>query len=88
MELTSSALRRHCPQSRLRDAGLFAVLDVHTTSEPETNEGLWCGAAASSCTEQSEQPLVDAWRTLATRYCASHPNVLGADLFQEVRRHT
>ena len=70
--------------SKLRDAGIFALLDIHTVVHPEGNTGLWCGWC-SSCTTENEQPIFDAWRTLAQRYCASHPNVLGADLFNEVR---
>jgi len=30
--------------ARLRAAGLFATLSMHTLSYPEANEGLWCGA--------------------------------------------
>ena len=66
--------------TRLRDAGIFAVLDIHTLSHPEQNEGLWCGGGGTSCTASSEEPLVSAWTRLAQRYCASHPNVIGADL--------
>ena len=65
--------------TRLRDAGIFAVLDIHTLSHPESNEGLWCGGG-TSCTASSEEPLVSAWTRLAQRYCTSHPNVIGADL--------
>ena len=43
---------------------------------------MWCGYG-SSCTTTSEAPLLTAWQTLARRYCASHPNVLGADLYNE-----
>jgi len=66
----------------LRRAGLFVVLGIHTTEYPEANQGLWCGWE-SSCTRESELPLFSAWEALASRYCDSHPNVVGADLFNE-----
>ena len=64
-------------QTSLRRAGLFVVLGIHTTEYPEANQGLWCGWE-SSCTRESELPLFSAWEALASRYCDSHPNVVGA----------
>mmetsp|Transcript_29831 Transcript_29831/g.65226 ORF Transcript_29831/g.65226 Transcript_29831/m.65226 type:complete len:779 (-) Transcript_29831:266-2602(-) len=65
---------------RLRRAGLLVMIDIHTLTEPEQNNPLWCEADA--CTAENEAPLFAAWRTLARRYC-SHPNVIAADLFNE-----
>jgi hypothetical protein len=58
---------------------LLVLLDMHTLSYPETNEGLWCGFG-SGCTNATEAPLIQAWSILATRTCDAHPNVIGADL--------
>lgn len=69
-------------QTRLRTAGIFVMLDMHTVVQPEANTGLWCGYG-ETCTDESEAPLLQAWETLATRYCSSHPNVIAADLFNE-----
>jgi len=71
---------------QLRDAGIFAVLDIHTVEYPESNSGLWCGNNASACTSETEAPLFGAWQTLAERYgplSSAFPNVIGADLFHE-----
>ena len=68
--------------TRLRTAGIFVVLDMHTSVYPEANTPLWCGSA-SSCTAADEAPIRQAWETLAQRYCNSHPNVIGADLYNE-----
>ena len=54
---------------------------MHTLSYPEANEGLWCGENATECTSESEAPLVSAWASLASSYCGTHPNIIGADLF-------
>jgi len=73
--------------TRLRAAGIFVLLDMHTTVLPESNHGLWCGHG-STCSSTSEAPLRQAWETLAYRYCASHPNILGADLYNEPHQAT
>ena len=63
--------------TRLLDAGIFALLDMHTSVVPEQNTGLWCGAA-SACNFEAEAPILLAWIKLARRYCSSHLNILGA----------
>ena len=65
---------------RLKRAGIFVMLGMHTLNAPEDNSGYWCGSSA--CTSETEQPLFSAWQTLAALYC-SHPNVIAADLFNE-----
>ena len=70
--------------SRLRVAGIFVFLDMHTATFPETNTGLWCGRT-DGCTQEDESSLVAAWQTLADRSCTSHPNVIGADVYNEVK---
>lgn len=69
---------------RLRDAGIFVLLGIHTITEPEANTGLWCEHAADEegCTPVTEEPLHEAWLVLAERYCSA-PNVVFADLFNE-----
>ena len=67
---------------RSQAAGLLVLLDMHTLSNPEANQGLWCGWG-TACTAETEAPLFLAWRTLAARYCDSHPNVIGADLVSD-----
>lgn len=69
--------------SRLRAAGLFVLLDMHTSVYPEGNTRLWCGGASDSCSAEDEAPVKAAWETLAGRYCSSHPNIIGADLYNE-----
>ena len=64
--------------TRLLDAGIFALLDMHTSVVPEQNTGLWCGSNSGACTLEAEAPVLLAWVKLARRYCASHLNVLGA----------
>ena len=65
---------------RLKRVGILVVLDIHTLSDPEQNDPLWCLAA--SCSTVTEAPLWRAWEVLAARFC-SHPNVIAADLFNE-----
>jgi endoglucanase len=65
---------------RLASAGIMAMLGIHTLSEPEKNNPLWC--EASSCNTANGAPLLQAWSTLAERHC-KHPNVIAADLFNE-----
>ena len=62
---------------RLRDAGIFVMLDLHTLTYPEGNTGTWC--TGSRC---DESLTFGAWQVLATRYC-SFPNVIMADVFNE-----
>ena len=63
---------------RLRDAGIFVMLDLHTL-ELDGNPGMWCDGP---CDEAGEQLINDAWGVLASRYC-SFPNVILADVFNE-----
>ena len=73
--------------TRLQSAGIFALLDMHTATYPETNDGLWCSPHAA-CTAETEASITSAWQTLARRYCSSYPNILGADLFNEPHQAT
>ena len=66
---------------RLRNAGIFVMLDMHTIDFPDGNQGTWC-SDWGRCGPGSEQLIWDAWETLARRYC-SVPNVILADLFNE-----
>lgn len=65
---------------RLKAVGVFVALDIHTLSDPEGNNNLWC--LANSCNTTNEAPLWDAWATLSTHFCAK-PNVFASDLFNE-----
>jgi len=65
---------------KLARAGVMVMLDMHTASEPEKNDGLWCGESA--CDDDNEAELFAAWEKLADRYCGS-PSVVMADLFNE-----
>lgn len=68
---------------RLRAAGIFVALDVHTLTLPEHNQPLWCLREPSQgCGDDDEDLIFSAWRVLAQRYCSS-PNVILADLFNE-----
>ena len=67
---------------RLENAGIFALLDMHTMAHPEQNQGVWCGASPP-CNSAKEEPTRRAWLSLAARYCNTRANVLGADLFNE-----
>lgn len=53
---------------KLQQAGIFVMLDMHTSSYPEHNDGMWL-----------ESLVFDAWHKLATRYC-SRPNVIMAGM--------
>jgi endoglucanase len=66
---------------KLRTAGIFVALDVHTLTSPEHNQALWC-LSDGGCDGASEQLIFSAWEKLASRYC-SFPNVILADLFNE-----
>ena len=57
--------------SRLAAAGIFVMLDMHTLRN-DANHDLWC--AESTCNEENEAPLWDAWTVLAERYCAPQPS--------------
>ena len=63
---------------KLRVAGLFVMLDVHTLTHPEHNQECWCIDCSGGCSESETQLLMDTWRILARRYCAQ-PNVIMAD---------
>ena len=81
---------------RLGTIGVFVMLDMHTVSNPEGNDGLWCSApGADGCgpgtdtgdnsttyEPSTEQPILTAWGRLARRLCA-RPNVIMADVFNE-----
>lgn len=69
---------------RLRDAGIFVVLDMHTMAD-DGNQGMWCGWMPTCANRTHEEPIFAAWRTLSDRYCdtSRFPNVIGADLFNE-----
>ena len=62
--------------SRLRDAGIFVMLDMHTIDFPDGNTGDW------NDWHIGEQLIFDAWERLARRYCR-YPNVILADVFNE-----
>jgi aryl-phospho-beta-D-glucosidase BglC (GH1 family) len=66
---------------RLRAAGIFVMLDMHTIYFPEGNTGDWC-AGRTAQGECDESLIFNAWSILARRYC-HHPNVILADLFNE-----
>jgi endoglucanase len=68
---------------RLRVAGIFVVIDMHTISEPEAQDPLWHANADTWDVVSDERPLRDAWSVMADRYCASQPHVIGVDLFNE-----
>ena len=70
---------------RLRAIGVFVMLDMHTQSHPEFNQGCWensCCTGDKVCDEAMVERFIEAWRKLARRYCAQ-PNVIMADLFNE-----
>ena len=79
---------------RLAGAGIFVMLDMHTVSEPEKNNGLWCaepgqeGCSRGTTEDDLSNPNTDwqvlaAWTKLAHRFCARR-NVILADVFNEV----
>lgn len=70
---------------RLRNAGIFVMLDMHTVSFPEGNNANWCDAdpcdGASDAGTANERLIFDAWEIIARRYCR-YPNVILADVFK------
>ena len=68
--------------TKLKAANILVVLDMHTITYPEANQGLWCDST-TACDATNEAPIFDAWATLANRFCSKHLNVIGADLFNE-----
>lgn len=65
--------------TRLRDKGIFVMLDMHTT-DIDGNQATWCTNQA--CDTAGEQLIFDAWAVIASRYC-SFANVILADVFNE-----
>ncbi|MDR6319401.1 aryl-phospho-beta-D-glucosidase BglC (GH1 family) [Actinoplanes couchii] len=66
----------------LTDAGLAVILNNHTTTTR------WCCGVDGNerwNTSQSTAQWEDTWLTMARRY-ANNPRVVGADLYNEVRR--
>ena len=57
--------------------GLLVLLDMHRLSAGDRNNPLWHDAAVG------EEQLLGAWQILASRYCESAWNVVGADIFNE-----
>ena len=68
--------------SRLRDAGIFVMLDMHTLDHPEGNNGMWCWTGNSWCAHREESLVFSAWQVVARHYCGQ-PNVIMADVFNE-----
>ena len=70
--------------TRLRDAGIFVMLGLHTISHPENNNPVWWDEDAGEQPQQEHPvlPVFAAWAKLSDRYCA-HSNVLLADVFNE-----
>ena len=66
--------------TRLRDAGIFVMLDMHTLTHPESTHGAWC--VTTPCTPSNDGLIFNAWEVLARRYC-SYPNVIMADVYNE-----
>ncbi|SDS92153.1 glycoside hydrolase family 5 protein [Actinoplanes derwentensis] len=67
----------------LTDAGLAVILNNHTTTTR------WCCGVDGNerwNTSQTAAQWEDAWLTMARRY-AGNPRVVGADLYNEVRRN-
>jgi aryl-phospho-beta-D-glucosidase BglC (GH1 family) len=60
---------------RLRRAGIFVMLGMHTTTHPEGNQGSWK-------VHGTDALIFDAWTKLAERYCP-YNNVILADVFNE-----
>lgn len=70
--------------ARLTERGFAVILNNHTTT------ARWCCGADGNerwNTAQSEQQWQDDWLFMARRY-ADNPRVVGADLYNEVRRNT
>ena len=64
--------------SQLKVAGIFVMLDMHTTSHPEGNQG----HPTDTIWPSTPKTIYDAWKVLTDRYC-SMPNVVMADVFNE-----
>ncbi|KAL1499192.1 hypothetical protein AB1Y20_013701 [Prymnesium parvum] len=71
--------------SRLRAAGVFVMLDIHTLDLAEHGVGAWC--SQPPCSQADYSLFSQTWRTLAQRYC-SFPNVIMADLLNEPHKLT
>ena len=64
---------------KLREIGVFVMLDMHTVTSPMVGEENECCPADDS---RKEQMISDAWAILAQRYC-TQPHVILADIFNE-----
>ena len=51
--------------ARLRDVGIFVMLDMHTLGHPEYNDPIWC--TWTPCTAETEKRIFDAWKVRETR---------------------
>lgn len=68
--------------SRLRAAGVFVMLGLHTVTHPESNTGKWWDSDTGENSHQTSLPAYSAWIKLADRFCTSN-NVILADVFNE-----